>query len=162
MVLGSVHFIDGWAFDDPDSVAEWDNRDVDEAWEQYFALWCDAARCGLFDVMAHPDLVKKFGHRPASDPAGLYREAAIAAADGGVLIEVSTAGLRRPVGELYPGPDLLQAFCQAHVGATVGSDAHAPGEVGYAIAKAYSALASAGYEHALFPDGRGGWGSVQL
>ena len=71
-------------------------------------MWCDACRTGLFDVMAHPDLVKKFGHRPSFDPRDLYAEAARTAAETGVLIEVSTAGLRKPVGELYPGPDLLQ------------------------------------------------------
>jgi len=162
MVLGSVHFIGDWAFDDPHHVDEWARRDVDTAWTEYFALWCDAARCGLFDVMAHPDLVKKFGHRPAFDPTELYRAAASAAAQGGVLVEVSTAGLRKPVGEIYPGRELLAAFCEAGVGATVGSDAHEPGEVGYAIPAAYGALLAAGYEFALFPDGDGGWRPVAL
>ena len=162
MVLGSVHFIGDWAFDDPGHVDSWDAHDVDEAWEQYFALWCDAARCGLFDVMAHPDLVKKFGHRPHKDPAALYRQAAEAAADGGVLVEVSTAGLRRPVAEIYPGPSLLLAFCEAGVGATVGSDAHDPTEVGFKIEAAYDAMQLAGYTCALFPDGNGGWRPVQL
>lgn len=162
MILGSVHFIAEWAFDDPLRVEEWERHDVDEAWERYFALWCDAARCGLFDVMAHPDLVKKFGHRPTSDPSQLYVEAAKAAAEGGVLIEVSTAGLRKPVAELYPGPSLLRAFREAGVGATVGSDAHDPAEVGYEIPAAYAALRAAGYESALFPDGEGGWRSLLL
>jgi len=162
MVLGSVHFIGGWTFDDPAHVDEWESHDIDQAWREYFELWCDAARCGLFDVMAHPDLVKKFGHRPAADPTELYREAAEAAAEGGVLVEVSTAGLRRPVGELYPGPDLLAAFHDAGVGATVGSDAHNPTEVGYHIPEAYDALRSVGYECVLFPDGAGGWRSLPL
>lgn len=162
MVLGSVHFIGQWAFDDPDDIGQWDRRDVDQAWERYFSLWCDAASCGLFDVMAHPDLIKKFGHRPTFDPTELYREAALAAAQGGVLIEVSTAGLRKPVAELYPGPELLAAFREAGVGATVGSDAHCPGEVGYEIPAAYEALELAGYESALFPDGNGGWRLLPL
>jgi histidinol-phosphatase (PHP family) len=162
LVLGSVHFIGEWAFDDPHHVEEWDHRDVDQAWRDYFALWCDAARTGLFDVMAHPDLVKKFGHWPSFDPIDLYEEAARVASTAGVLIEVSTAGLRKPVGELYPGPALLGAFCEAGVAATVGSDAHEPSEVGYRIDAAYDALASAGYQTVAFPDGRGGWRLLPL
>jgi len=161
-VLGSVHFIGDWAFDDPHHVEEWDHRDVDAAWREYFSLWASAAKSGMFDVMAHPDLVKKFGHFPTFDPRELYAEAARVAAEAGVLIEVSTAGLRKPVGELYPGPDLLAAFSAAGVAATVGSDAHEPSEVGYQIDAAYDALAAAGYATVAFPDGAGGWEELEL
>jgi histidinol-phosphatase (PHP family) len=153
VLLGSVHFLGEWAFDDPHSVAMWNTWDVDEVWTTYFTTWCDAASSGVFDVMAHPDLVKKFGHRPSFDPRELYAEAARAAAHGGVLIEVSTAGLRKPVGEIYPGPDLLASFGAAGVGATVGSDAHAPDEVGFRLDAAYEALAIAGYRSVCFPTG---------
>jgi histidinol-phosphatase (PHP family) len=161
-VLGSVHVLGSWTFDDPNNVASWESRDIDEVWNSYFTTWNEACRSGLFQVMAHPDLVKKFGHRPSSDVSELHREAARAAAESGVLIEVSTAGLRKPVGELYPGPDLLSAFARAGVGATVGSDAHAPGEVGYGIEIAYAALRGAGYEAVHFPDGEGGWRAIEL
>lgn len=154
VLLGSVHFIDDWAFDDPHNLEEWDRRDVDDVWRAYFERWCDAARSGLFDVMAHPDLVKKFGHRATFDTRDLYTEAARAAADGGVLIEVSTAGLRKPVGELYPGADLLEAFRAADVDATVGSDAHATDEVGWGAEQAYDALRAAGYDRVTFPRSR--------
>jgi len=151
VLLGSVHFLDGWAFDDPHDLESWQERDIDQVWKRYFEVWCDAARSGLFDVMAHPDLVKKFGHLPGFDPRDLYAEAAAAAAAGGVLIEVSTAGLRKPVGELYPGPALLRAFREAGVGATTGSDAHDVSEVGMDIDRAYRALAEAGYTRVAFP-----------
>jgi len=153
VVLGSVHFLDGWAFDDPHHIEEWDSRDVDRVWERYFEVWCDACASGAFDVMAHPDLVKKFGHRMSGDPTALYEEAARVASAAGVAIEVSTAGLRKPAGELYPGPDLLAAFRRAGVEATVGSDAHAADEVGFEIATAYEALAAAGYSRVAFPLG---------
>jgi len=161
-VLGSVHFIGEWAFDDPHNVSEWDVRDVDDAWIQYFALWCDAARSGMFDCMAHPDLPKKFGHRPTFSTTDLYAEAAAAASESGVLVEVSTAGLRKPVAELYPAHNLLVAFRRAGVAITVGSDAHEPAEVGYMIETAYDAAAAAGYEEVQFPDGSGGWRSIEL
>jgi histidinol-phosphatase (PHP family) len=144
-VLGSVHFIGDWAFDDPHHLEEWESRDVDRAWRDYFDLWIAATKSGMFDVMAHPDLVKKFGHVASFDLRDLYAQAAGAAAGAGVLIEVSTAGLRKPVGELYPGPELLKAFRAAGVAATAGSDAHEPSEVGFEIDTAYDALQAAGY-----------------
>lgn len=162
VVLGSVHFIGEWAFDDPHHVDEWDRHDVDAAWIDYFSLWNEATATGLFDVMAHPDLIKKFGHRPSFDPRELYSEAARTAASAGVLIEVSTAGLRKPIGELYPGHDLLVAFREAGVAATAGSDAHEPDEVGYRIGDAYDALVAAGYSAVCFPDAEKGWRSLPL
>jgi histidinol-phosphatase (PHP family) len=79
-----------------------------------------------------------------------------------VLIEVSTAGLRKPVGELYPGTELLTAFRAAGVATTAGSDAHEPSEVGFEIDAAYDALQAAGYETVSFPDGLGGWRELPL
>lgn len=162
VILGSIHFLGDWPFDSPDHLDEWDRRGADSVWVEYFETWCDAARSGLFDVMAHPDLPKKFGHRPARDMLSLYDEAARAAAEGGVMIEVSTGGLRKPIAEVYPGPELLAAFCRARVPATVGSDAHAPGEVGYRMRDAYAAMHDAGYDRAAFPLGKGEVRWVQL
>lgn len=162
VILGSVHFIRDWAFDDPHHLEEWESRDVDTAWQEYFELWLAAVHSGLFDVMAHPDLVKKFGHFPSFDAIEIYRVCAQAAATSGVRIEVSTAGLRKPVGQLYPGPTLLEEFAAAGVPATVGSDAHEPTEVGYEIPAAYAALAAAGYRTVSFPDGHGGWKELSL
>ncbi len=150
VVLGSVHFLDGWAFDDPALLAQWDRADVDATWERYFDLLVHAARSGSFDVMAHPDLVKKFGHRPGFDTRDLFDATAIALAAAGVAIEVSTAGLRKPVGEMYPSADFLQACAQAGVPTTLGSDAHRPSEVGFAFDAARDALQTAGYDHLVY------------
>jgi histidinol-phosphatase (PHP family) len=162
LVLGSVHFIGDWAFDDPHHLSQWDGRDILAAWESYFALWCEAVACGIFDVMAHPDLIKKFGHRPDADLSAIYSDAAAVAADVGVVIEVSSAGLRKPVGEIYPGPELLAEFARAGVKATVGSDAHAPAEVGAGIPDAYAALRAAGYTSLWRPLSGGGWKESEL
>jgi histidinol-phosphatase (PHP family) len=155
VLLGSVHFLRSWAFDDPNNLREWDFKDVDAVWREYFVDWCDAARSGLFDVMAHPDLVKKFGHWPTFDARELYEAAADAAASSGVLVEISTAGLRKPVGELYPGRALLAAFRRAGVDVTVGSDAHSPDEVGFGIDAAMAAATAAGYERIALPQAGG-------
>lgn len=162
-LLGSVHFIDGWAFDDPDSLDEWSNRDIDEVWTKYFELWCDAVRGDIpFNVMTHPDLPKKFGHRPSFDTRELYEHVASVAAARGVAIEVNTAGLRKPVCEIYPCESLLCAFQRAGVDATVGSDAHAPLEVGLGILDAYDTLRCSGYTHVMAPTPSGGRRYIQL
>jgi histidinol-phosphatase (PHP family) len=162
MVLGSVHFIGEWAFDDPHCLDEWSRRDVDEVWREYFDLWIRAVRSQLFDVMAHPDLVKKFGYLPSFDPSDLYDTCARAAAESGVRVEVSTAGLRKPVGEVYPGHAFLSAFRSNGVPATIGSDAHAPEEVGYRIDAAYEALRAAGYVSVACPSAGGDWKELPI
>lgn len=146
VVLGSVHFVDGWAFDDPDrrdGYAEWDVRAL---WERYFDDLAAAAVSGLADVIGHADLVKKFGYVPEGNLATFYERAAAAFAAVGVAVEVNTAGLRKPCAELYPSPGFLRALRSAGVRVTTGSDAHRPAEVGAGFAEARSALLAAGYD----------------
>ena len=154
VVLGSVHMIEGWAFDDPDLISQWEGKDVDAVWYTYFELFVDAARSGLFDVMAHPDLVKKFGHRPSSDSEPLFREVAEILAGEHVAIEVSTAGLRKPCKELYPSDGFLVACARAGVSVTTGSDAHRPEEVGLDLDVALDALRRVGYREIVYFDKR--------
>ncbi|MEW5761632.1 MAG: histidinol-phosphatase HisJ family protein [Bacillota bacterium] len=144
-VIGSIHYLDGWGFDNPEQVAGYEGRDPDELYRAYFALLERAAASGLFDIIAHPDLIKKFGCRPAADPGPLYERAAAAFARAGVCVEVNTAGLRAPAGEIYPAPRFLYA-CRRHgVPATIGSDAHHPGQVGAGLEVAVTLLKEAGY-----------------
>jgi histidinol-phosphatase (PHP family) len=149
LVLGSVHFQDGWGFDDPRKLAEWEGRDVDAVYRRYFEDLRAAAHTGLFDVMAHPDLVKKFGHRAAYVLQGEYAKTAEAFAVAKVAVEVNTAGLRKPVTEIYPHAELLRACARFGVPATVGADAHDPGEVGQDFEKARTLLKQCGYTHTV-------------
>ena len=148
LVLGSVHFIDGWAFDDPAEKETWARPGAaDAAWKRYFELWCDAATSSLpFTVMAHPDLVKKFGHYPSYDVMPLFRQAAEAAAAGGRAVEVNTSGSYYDCKEMYPTLPLLAEFCRAGVPCTVGTDAHTPVNVARDIERAYAHMARAGYK----------------
>ena len=150
VVLGSVHFLDGWAFDDPAHLDTWENRVVEEVWEQYFTQWCKAAASGLFDVMAHPDLVKKFGHI-ATSAHEYYDEASRVAAEAGVLCEVSTAGWRKPVGQLYPDSLMIELLVQRGVGLTMGSDAHHPREVAYRFDDCARELYALGARQVAYP-----------
>ncbi len=140
-LLGSVHHVDGFGVDGEPRLL--DEVGVEEAWSRYFETLAAAARSGLFDSLSHPDLVKIFGERPASFD---YTAVADAIAESGIAVEVSTAGLRKPVGELYPHPELLAACSERGVPVTTGSDAHVPDLVGHEFDRARELLRSAGYE----------------
>jgi histidinol-phosphatase (PHP family) len=142
IVLGSVHWIDDWAVDHPDYLPQ---LPAEEVWASYLDQLVAAAQSGLFDVLAHPDLPKVFGVRMPSGLADRLDEAVAAIAATGVAIECSSAGLRKPVRELYPDPDLLARFNAAGVPATLASDAHTPEDVARDYPTAVAALRGAGY-----------------
>lgn len=160
-VLGSVHFIGEWGMDDARYVPTYDEWDIDELYETYFGLILRAADSGYFDTMAHLDLVKKFGHRARKDVSALYERVARGLAASGVAVEVNTAGLHKPVRELYPHADLLLACRRAGVPATLGSDAHAPEEVARDFDLAVAHLQAAGYDRILtYRQRRRDWKSI--
>lgn len=143
--LGSVHFIGDWPVDK--SAEYWAGVDVDERWRAYFALWTEAARSGLFDSLAHPDLPKKFGFRPTTDFLPVYEAALQVVAAAGVAIEVSTAGLRKPCREIYPTRVFLERARAYNIPVTLGSDAHFPADVGADYDAAVTLLRACGYRH---------------
>jgi histidinol-phosphatase (PHP family) len=144
-LLGSIHFIDGVAVDAMPSLV--DAVGVEAAWRRYFDRLAAAAGSGLFDSLAHPDVVKVFGRRPERQlEEELHERAADAIAAAGVAVEVSTSGLRKPVGELYPDPHFLRLCRERDVSVTVASDAHVPSLVGRDFDRARELLRSAGYE----------------
>ena len=144
-VIGSVHFVDGWGFDDSRYRAGFAEWDIDALYAKYFDLVGASAETRLFDTIGHSDLVKKFGHRPTVDQSSAYATLAARLARTGVCVEVNTGGLRKPVGEIYPHPDLLRAYHDCGVPVTIGSDAHAPSEVAADFASACDLLRTAGY-----------------
>lgn len=151
-LLGSVHMIDGWAFDHPGLVHEWDERGIDDVWRQYFDLWVDAVHSGVgFFSMAHPDLVKKFGFMPSFDLSSFYDDLMQRIEGVDVALEISTAGLRKPVGAIYPSLDFVKAAHAAGFPITVASDSHSPSEVGYRIEDAYAHAYEVGYREILVP-----------
>ncbi|MHB8925616.1 MAG: histidinol-phosphatase HisJ family protein [Coriobacteriia bacterium] len=146
IVLGSVHYVDEWAFDDPARVDGYASWDLMELWERYFDDLALAAASGLADVIGHADLVKKFCFVPGGDLTPLYARAAAAFADAGCVVEVNAAGLRKPCKELYPSDAFLRELARRGVRVTIGSDAHSPSDVGAGFAEARAALVRAGYQ----------------
>ncbi|MFD3587367.1 histidinol-phosphatase [Streptomyces sp. NPDC058683] len=125
-LIGSVHWIGAWAVDHDGMTAEFARRGVRRSYEDYFALVVELAESGLVQVLAHPDVVKKFGHRCDQEPVDLYRRLVDAAQRNGVAFEVSSAGLRYQALEPYPAPALLRMCHEAGVEITLASDAHYP------------------------------------
>jgi histidinol-phosphatase (PHP family) len=144
-VLGSVHFVDGFPVDQEPALVH--KLPVGEAWRRYFVWLRNAARSGLFDSLAHPDLVKIFAMRAPDDETHyLHVETADAIEAAGVCVEVSAAGLHKPVGELYPDRELLAACSERGVPITLASDAHRPEHVGRDVDRAAAFASDVGYE----------------
>lgn len=144
-VIGSVHFIDDWGFDNPDEIDRWKKADVNEVYSRYYDLLCQSATAGLFNIIGHTDLVKKFGHRPDKDFSGEIEETADVFKKSNVAIEINTSGLRKPVKEIYPSLSALKIYAAKGVLITFGSDAHAPQEVGRDFLPAMELARQAGY-----------------
>ena len=100
---------------------------------------------GLFDFFAHIDLVKKFGFRPEGELTRFYAETIEALADHHGVIEISTAGLRKEVKEIYPSKELLTLAHRKGVRILINSDSHAPEEVGYRFNLALQLAKEVGY-----------------
>ena len=148
-LIGSVHYVtESWDIDNPHRIALWQGRDLFEVWTAYFERLTQAAESGLFDIIGHADLCKKFGFRPDADCTPLYRRFLAAARRAGVAIELNTAGLRKECREIYPSRTLLELARQEGVPIAFGSDAHAPGEVGADFDQAVALAHSVGYTHA--------------
>jgi histidinol-phosphatase (PHP family) len=144
--IGSVHYISPtWAIDNPEQVAEWRHRDPWAVWSAYFERLTQAAECGLFDIIGHADLCKKFCFYPKEDCTPLIERFLAAAKQHGAAIELNTAGLRKQCREIYPGPGILALARELEVPITFGSDAHAREEVGFGLASAVTLARGAGY-----------------
>ena len=156
-VIGSVHFLAQAALDH-ETYDIWRERSsAEDIWTEYFKTLADAARTGLYDVMAHPDLVKYWGkERPAPerDYRFFYEPAVEAFAEAGVAVEISTAGLRKPVGEIYPAPAFIDMCVDAGLDFALSSDAHEPMYIGHGYEQATELLAEHGVTELCVFDGR--------
>jgi len=153
-IIGSVHFIKEWAFDNPQEINGWKNKDTDRIYVQYYEYLRCCAETRMFNIMAHVDLVKKFGHRPTKDMASEITKTAEVFKACGVAIEINTSGLRKPVKEIYPSLAALKIYCKAGVPITFGSDSHGPQEVGKDFDQAWELAKSAGYKTYVLFRGR--------
>ena len=155
-LLGAVHYVsDSWDVDNPAKLSEWKMRDPMEVWTAYFERLTAAAESGLFDIIAHADLPKKFGIIPKEDLKPLYERFIKGLRRYGMAMELNTAGLRKDCKEIYPTKKLVEMAFAAHVPITFASDAHKPEEVGMNFTEAMELARSAGYSRSvIFKDRR--------
>jgi histidinol-phosphatase (PHP family) len=144
--IGSVHYVsDSWDLDNPKKLSHWRERDPFEVWTAYFDRLTQAAASGLFEIIGHADLAKKFCFYPKQDCTHLYTAFLAAAKKSGAAVELNTAGLRKDCREIYPSRHIVELAHDAGVPITFGSDAHAPEEVGMNFAEAVELAHTVGY-----------------
>ncbi len=142
-VLGSVHYLGEKTVDEgPDFYV---NKNLDNLFENYFDQVCNAASSGLFDIIAHCDLIRIYGYKPSFDPGPLYRKLAKVMRQSNVAFEVNTNGRNRPLADFYPDRKFLYIFQEEGVPVCVNSDAHMPMRVGQYFDEAYDLLRSVGF-----------------
>ncbi|MBI2933301.1 MAG: histidinol-phosphatase HisJ family protein [Planctomycetes bacterium] len=148
-VIGSVHYIGDWGFDNPANIRRYRHADLYDVYRQYFHLVVQAVESGLFDVLGHPDLIKKFGFRPQQSYEDLILRTLQAVKKAKMALDVNTSGLRRACREIYPSRRFLELARELDVPVTLGSDAHDPQHVGQDFDSAVELLRSVGYTQVM-------------
>lgn len=145
-VLGSVHFIDGWGFDNPEERHIWDSVDIIVTWKKYFETLMKLVNTRLFDAVGHMDIPKKFGHRPPDEDLKEMAQPVLdRMSEMGMGMELNTSGLRKPVAEIYPSSLIVSLACERGIPICFGSDAHSPSDVGADFDRALKLARKAGY-----------------
>ena len=153
-LIGSVHYLDDWDFDNPKWLGRWADSDINLVWKHYWETYSRMAASGLFDILGHPDLAKKFSYRPEGDLTRFYEPVIEAIAESGSAIELNTAGWHKPCGEAYPEPAFLKLASEFGIPLVISSDAHAPNEVARDFPKAIELAKAAGYSETCLFEGR--------
>ncbi|PNC22642.1 histidinol phosphate phosphatase [Akkermansia muciniphila] len=155
-LIGSVHYLgEKEEFDNPYKMDFWNRTDVEDAWRQYWERFRDMAASGLFHIMGHADLIKKFGFRPSGDLRPYYEPSLEAMKESGACLELNTAGWRNKCAEQYPDAQFLKMAAKMNIPLTISSDAHKPEDVGRDFERAAELARQAGFTHlASFQEGR--------
>jgi len=153
-LIGSVHFIDKWSFDNPEFIGGWKNKNIDEIWQAYFEATEAMAKSAKFDIVGHLDLIKVFKFMPKQDVRLLAKNVLQAIKKSNMVMEINTSGLRKPVGEMYPSRALLEEAYALEIPITFSSDAHAVEQIGAGYELATSLAKDIGYTQAVTFIGR--------
>lgn len=144
-LIGSVHFINKWGFDNPEFIGEYKNRDINTIWQEYFEAIENLAKSRLFDIVGHIDLIKVFNFLPTKDIKTLANKAIKEIKKSDMVVEINTAGYRKPVNEAYPSSELMELLAHHNIPITFSSDAHAPEQIGFKKEEAHQLAKSYGY-----------------
>lgn len=146
-LIGSIHFLDKWGFDNPEFIGEYENKNIDQIWQDYFDTVEQMAKSRLFDIVGHLDLIKVFKFLPNVNIVELAQKALQAIKDADMVLEINMAGYRKPIAESYPSKPLLQAAYDLDIPITFSSDAHAPEQVSLFAKEIVHLAKEIGYTH---------------
>jgi histidinol-phosphatase (PHP family) len=130
-LIGSVHFIDKWGFDNPQFLAIYQEKDIDMIWEEYFATVSKMVKSGYFNIVGHLDLIKVFKYLPTKNIIDIAYQTIIDIKNSNMVLEINSAGFRKPIKEQYPSRKLLELAFKFDIPITFGSDAHSIKQIGY-------------------------------
>jgi len=152
-LIGSVHFLKKWGFDNPEFIGRYESENIDELWRSYFKEIEDMAKSGLFQIAGHLDLLKVFKFLPSERLDILAENSLKAIKNSGMAIEINGSGYRKPIGEPYPNIDIVKMASDMNIPITLGSDAHKPEQVGMFHRELEKVVKDVGYkEIAIFRD----------
>lgn len=144
-LIGSVHFLDDWGFDNPEFIAQYHKKDIDQIWEDYFISIENMAKMNAFDIVGHLDLIKVFKYFPKQDIRLIAKNALQTIKKSNMVLEINPAGLRKPINETYPSKTLLEQAYELDIPITFGSDAHSVDQVGFKYEEAINLAKQIGY-----------------
>lgn len=153
-LIGSVHFIDKWGFDNPEFIGRYEEENIDEIWQKYFKAVEEMAQSGYFDIVGHLDLIKVFKFMPTKDIAILAKDALVAIKQADMTLELNVAGYRKPIGEPYPSQELLEEAFSLGIPITFSSDAHKPEQVGLFHNEITQLARNVGYKECAYYENR--------
>ena len=145
-LIGSVHFIDEWGFDNPEFIGRYEHENIDDIWQKYFDTVEEMAKSRLFDIVGHLDLIKVFKYMPNKDINLIAKDALLAIKKADMVIEINSAGFRKPIKEAYPSLSLLKEAFKLDIPITFASDAHKPEQVGFCSKEVEQMAKNVGYK----------------
>jgi len=149
-LIGSVHFLEGWGFDNPEFLGKWQEQDIDEVWQKYFDTIEKMAKTKFFDIVGHFDLIKVFKFIPTKDITAMAKNALMAIKESGMVLEINVAGYRKPVAQAYPSFELLTEAFKLNIPITFSSDAHKPTQVGLYSDRVVKMAKEVGYKEVAY------------
>ena len=144
-LIGSVHFLQKWGFDNPEFIATYEEKDIDMIWQEYFATVSAMVKSGYFNIVAHLDLIKVFKFMPKKNIKDIVYQTMLDIKKSNMAIEINSAGLRKPIKEQYPSKDILQLAFDLDIPITFGSDAHSLDQIGFGYDKVVLLAKQIGY-----------------
>jgi len=152
-LIGSIHFLDKWGFDNPEFIGEYVGKDIDKIWEEYFFAMKKMVQSGLFNIVGHIDLIKVFKFLPKKEIKLIAQDTIKEIKKADIVVELNSAGYRKPINEQYPSSDIMELLAEFDIPITFSSDAHKIAEIGYRLDELMEFANSYGYTKcAVFRD----------